>query len=123
MCPSKRELHEALLPYLSAAEWAKRGSFGFDDYGRRAAANAERDPDALSLLEIEFQLHSRIGPCRESATGESSALEQALEFGKLLTVVKNRVGPGAFDPWVRAFCLFSPRTAARYGRAARGSGV
>jgi hypothetical protein len=108
---------DALLPFHSDAAWAKLGSFGFDAYSRRAAANAERDPDALSLIELQFQLHTRIGPGRGSSEDESWASAQARELGRVLASVKKRVGHGAFGPWVKAFSLFSPTTARRYLRA------
>jgi hypothetical protein len=116
------ELHAALVPYLTDAEWAKRLSFGFGKYRDRSDANSELDPDSLTLLETQFQLSTRIGYGRESSDHESWALMQAREFGALLASVKKRVGPG-FEPWVRAFCLFSPRTAARYMRIAREWGA
>ena len=113
------DLHAALVPYLTDAEWAKRLSFGFGEYRDRSDANAERDPDSLTLLDIQFQLSTRIGNGRGSSHGESWALMQAREFGALLASVKKRVSQPGFESWVRAFCLFSPRTAARYMRVAR----
>ncbi len=115
----RNDLHAALVPYLSDAEWAKGLSFGFGEYRDRSDANAERDPDSLTLLETQFQLSTRIGCGRKSSDSESWALMQAREFGALLASVKKRLGPRDFEGWVRAFCLFSPRTAARYMRIAR----
>jgi hypothetical protein len=77
-----------------------------EDCCERSNANAARDPATLSLLEAQLQLHCRKGP------------GQALEFGRLLAVVKRRVGHGQFEGWVRNFAPFAPRTAARYIRIA-----
>jgi hypothetical protein len=103
-------------------EWAKQLSFSPGEYRDRSDANAERDPDSLRPLEAQFQLSTRIGR-RETSADESWALVQAREFGALLASVKKRLGPRDFDGWVRAFCLFSPRTAARYMRIAREWGT
>jgi hypothetical protein len=107
------DLHAALVPYLSDREWANRLSIGFGKYRDRSDALAERDPDSLSPLEAQFLLSTRVG-CH----GESSM--RAREAGALLASVKKHVGQG-FESWVRAFCLFSLRSAFRYLHAARES--
>jgi hypothetical protein len=117
------DLHAARVWCLSAAEWAKLLSFSPGQYRDRSDANAERDPDGLCPLEAQFQLSLRVGRGRETSDDESWALAQAREFGALLASVKRRLGPRDFEAWVRAFCLFSPRTAARYMRIAREWGT
>lgn len=105
------DLHAALVRHLSDREWAKRLSLGFGKYRDRSDANALRDPNSLSPLEVQFQLATRIGR------------HDRAEFGALLTSVKKQVGQASFEPWVRAFCLFSPRTACRYMRIDREWGA
>src|SRR6185437_8547319 len=52
----------------------------------------------------------------ESAAQES--LKKAHHAGKGLLVVKERVGHGNFEPWLKANCPFSPSTARLYMKIA-----
>jgi Protein of unknown function (DUF3102) len=101
-------------------ETAKTRSFvpwaGLDT---RAKANAERDPAELTPLEAQFQFLHRFGANRGNDSDGSWGLRQAIEFGRLLAIVKQKVGHGSFEGWIRAFAPFSPRTAARYARIAK----
>jgi hypothetical protein len=117
----RHDLHAARVWCLRDVEWAKQLSFSHGEYRDRSDANARREPDSLTPLEIQFQLSLRIGRGRrESLDDDASwAVTQAREFGSLLASLKKRLGPRDFEGWLRAFCLFSPRTAARYMRIAR----
>jgi hypothetical protein len=101
-------------------ETAKTRSFtpwaGLDT---RAETNAKRDPAELTLPEIQFQFLHRFGWKRGNDTDASWGLKQAIEFGTLLNIVKQRVGHGGFEGWIRAFAPFSPRAGARYARIAK----
>jgi Protein of unknown function (DUF3102) len=97
--------------YRSFIPWA-----GLDT---RAERNAERDPAELTLTEIQFQFSHRFGCNRGNDADGSWGLRQAIEFGRLLAIVKQRVGHGGFEGWIRNFAPFRPRTAARYMRIAK----
>src|SRR5580704_15392630 len=101
-------------------ETAKTRSFipwaGLD---ARAETNAKCDPAELSLPEIQFTFWHRFGSNRGNDSGGSWGLKQAVEFGRLLSIVKQRVGHGCFEGWIRQFAPFSPRAAARYMRIAK----
>lgn len=53
------------------------------------------------------------------------AVDHAILCGKLLRLVKRKLGPGEFWPWVEQHCELSRRTAKRYMRAAvwKGTGL
>ena len=59
---------------------------------------------------------------RQHAAG---AVDHAILVGKLLWLVKRKLGPGEFRPWIEQHCEFSHRTAKRYLRAAlwKGTGL
>lgn len=75
--------------------------------------------EALSTLDdYARDIDVVLGKCDRAA---EAAIHWMLEAGRLLDEVKNLLGHGQFEPWVRAHCRVSTRMARLYRQAWRRS--
>lgn len=74
----------------------------------------------VGQTELKFSLPDRINAAhRDCLASAKTAIEQAIEVGRLLIEAKADVSHGEWLPWIRENCEFSERTAQNYLRLAK----
>src|SRR4051812_9107645 len=105
------------------------GAAGLVEGNSLPATTAENAPDALTAKSTSFDsaaspslvdIAARINEAHDRASASAqSAIEAAMEAGRLLIQAKDQVNHGGWLPWLEANTSVSERTAQAYMKLAR----